>query len=107
MIIEDTGLCALCGKRYAQEEHHLIFGTFGRSIADEDGITLPVCSICHRLAEKPLDRIHGNPMAERLSKFCGQLAWENDWIIKMSDLGPYARQRVEEAFRKRYGRLYL
>ena len=105
MITDGTGLCALCGRRYVEEEHHLLFGTYGRALAEEDGITIPACKICHRLAEKTQDRIHDNPIAERLSKMLGQSIWGEQWLLQYSDLGRDAKQRKDDAFRKRYGKL--
>lgn len=84
--------CAFCGKP-TNEKHHLIFGTAGRALADKDGLTIPCCDNCHRM-NRTTERIHGNPMAEKMSKMMGQLAFE-------------AYIGTREEFRKRYGVSYL
>lgn len=85
-------LCALCGKP-AEAEHHLIFGTSARSLAEEDGLKIPVCNNCHTMG-KLTERIHDNVAAERLSKMLGQAIYEG----QIGD---------RESFRKRYGKSYL
>ena len=107
MITKADKICAICGKP-AECTHHLIGGTGKRKLADEDGLTIPLCNSCHNMAVKATERIHGNPMAEILSKMLGQLAWEMRYIEKQvelpfDDLGTEAR----EAFLKRYGKRYL
>lgn len=95
--------CAFCG-RPATEEHHLVFGGTGganRKLADEDGIILPVCPGCHRL--KPVkEKIHDNPMAEKLSRMAGQLAFEKRRCAEGA-----TEEDAREMFRKRYGVSYL
>lgn len=55
------------------------------------------------MAIKPVDRIHGNSVAEKLSKMLGQALFERDYIILNKCEGEEARG----AFMKRYGRSYL
>ena len=73
--------------------HHLIFGNGLRSLAEEDGIKVPMCNKHHNMGAN-LEKIHGNPMAEKLSKMLGQAIWENHYGSR-------------EDFRKRYGKSYL
>nr|DAW76340.1 MAG TPA: CcmH protein [Caudoviricetes sp.] len=47
-------------------------------------------------------RIHGNPMAEAMSKIIGQLAWEKRAVAEGQ-----TEEEAREAFRKRYGESYL
>lgn len=84
--------CIFCGKP-AEAEHHLLFGTSMRALAEKDGLKVPVCNDCHNMGDK-LNRIHDNPMAEKLSKMLGQAIYE-----------AYIGDR--EQFRKRYGRSYM
>lgn len=95
--------CAFCGSP-ASEEHHLVFGDMGgkiRRLAEEDGIKLPACPYCHTL--NPVkERIHDNPMAEKLSKMAGQLAFE-----KHACAQGVAEEEAREMFRRRYGVSYL
>lgn len=90
--------CAFCGKP-CDTEHHLLFGTGYRQLADEDGLKLPTCDDCHVIGK---NRIHDNPMAEKLSKICGQLAYEKQ---KCSE--GFTPDEAREMFRKRYGRSFL
>ena len=85
-------ICFFCG-RPAEGEHHLLFGNGIRKLADEDGLKIPMCSNCHTTG-KLTERIHDNPIAERLSKMLGQAVYE-------SKIGS------REEFRKRYGKSYL
>ena len=96
-------ICAMCGKPY-ECGHHLIFGTSARKLADEDGLILSMCNNCHNMAVDATERIHGNPMAEKLSKMLGQALWEREYI---SDYLPEQQIGAREAFRKRYGRSWL
>lgn len=98
-------------QRAAECVHHLVFGSGKRKLADEDGLTIPLCHDEHNMGQI-CDRIHGNPAAEKLSKMLGQVAWESCYLAKKlaeltgqsaSDLTSEAR----EAFRKRYGQSYL
>lgn len=92
IVTEYTDICLFCG-RPAECEHHLIFGNGLRKLADGDGLKVPSCNKCHNMGQIN-DRIHDNPMAEKLSKMLGQAIWES-------------RYGDREAFRKRYGKSYL
>lgn len=76
-------------------------------------LKVPVCNNCHNMGQK-LCRIHENPMAERMSKMIGQLAWEREWLLKntvtINSKGQMAKVEgnvVRSQFMKRYGRSYL
>lgn len=100
IVTKYTKNCAFCG-RQTESPHHLIFGKGYRKLADEDGLTLPACDDCHMLNEL-IRRIHDNPMAEKLSKMCGQLAYEKNKVAEgMSE------DDAREMFRKRYGQSFL
>lgn len=92
ILTDYDGICAFCGAP-AECEHHLIFGNGKRALAEEDGLKLPSCNNCHNMASI-LERIHDNPMAEKLSKMLGQMAYE-------SKIGS------REDFMRRYGKSYL
>lgn len=62
-------------------------------MAEEDGIKVPSCNRCHNIGMVK-ERIHDNPMAEKLSKMLGQAIYEKE-------IG------TREDFRKRYGKSYL
>lgn len=98
-ITEYNEYCLFCG-RPVEAKHHLIGGP-NRKKAEEDGLKIPCCNNCHNIGDV-LTRIHGNPMAEMMSKMMGQLAWE-----KRAVAGGKTEKEAREAFRSRYGISYL
>ena len=100
ILTDNNEYCFFCG-RPAECQHHLIFGSSNRKLADDDGLKVPSCNRCHNMG-KISGRIHDNPMAEKMSKMIGQLVWENKGVA--SGLSPYG---ARELFRKRYGKSYL
>ena len=92
IVTEYRKNCIFCG-RPTEEEHHLLFGTSARRLAEEDGLKVPCCSGCHT-ANRVRERIHDNPMAEKLSKMLGQAMYE-------------AKIGSREEFRERYGVSYF
>lgn len=113
IVTEHDTICFICG-RAAEAEHHLIFGTSGRELSEKDGLKAPICNNCHNMGEK-LKRIHDNPMAERMSKIIGQLAWERQWILKDAVHDPDGETEAQalegriarKEFMRRYGMSYL
>ena len=101
ILTKYTGFCMFCGKP-TTEEHHFCFGRGIRELADKDGIKGNVCRNCHTTGWPVSSRIHDNPMAEKLSKIVGQLAWEKHAVA-----GGMTEDEAREAFRKRYGVSYL
>ena len=85
-------------------DHHLIFGSGLRKLADEDGLIIPLTNREHNLGNDT-EKIHGNQAAEKLSKMVGQLAYEKEFYKKA--LGAGKEDPAREAFRKRYGISYL
>lgn len=83
IVTDYPEICFICG-RPSEAEHHLVFGTAGRELSEKDGLKVPVCNNCHNMGEI-LMRIHGNPMAERMSKIIGQLAWEKEYALQKAD----------------------
>jgi hypothetical protein len=92
IVTEYTKICFFCGKP-AECDHHLIFGNGLRELAEQDGLKIPSCNKHHNMGANT-EKIHGNPMAERLSKMLGQAIWEKHYGTR-------------EDFRKRYGQSYL
>lgn len=90
------GYCFFCG-RPSQAEHHLLFGRGIRNLAEEDGLKVDVCDRCHNIG-KLLEKIHDNPMAEKLSKMLGQAFYERNECAKGATL-----DEAREKFRRRYG----
>lgn len=91
--------CFFCGTPCVNGEHHLIFG-IGRKYAEEDGLKVPICDRCHTTGEVK-ERIHDNPMAEKLSKYLGQAFYERNECAKGATI-----DEAREKFRKRYGRSF-
>jgi hypothetical protein len=100
ILTEYTDYCLFCG-RPTTATHHLLFGRGIRPLADRDGLTIPICDGCHNMGDK-LERIHDNPMAEKMSKIIGQLAYEKR---KVSE--GMTEEQARESFRKRYSNSYL
>lgn len=92
IVTEYVDVCFFC-EAPAECEHHLIFGNSQRDLADKDGLIVPSCNKHHNTGSIP-ERVHNNPMAEKLSKMLGQAIWES-------------HHGDREAFRKRYGKSYL
>ncbi len=92
IVTEQKEMCFFCG-RPAECEHHLLFGNDARKLSEQDGLKLPVCNNCHNMG-KVAERIHDNPMAEKLSKILGQVIYEE-------------KIGSREEFRTRYGKSYL
>lgn len=92
IVTEYAEYCIFCGKP-TKEEHHLVFGNGRRDKAEKDGLKVPCCSECHTMNHNT-QKIHNNPMAEKLSKMLGQAIYE-------------AKIGSREDFRQRYGESYL
>lgn len=92
IVTDYTEICFFCDKP-SEAEHHLLFGQGIRTLAEEDGIKVPICNKCHNMG-MVIERIHDNPMGEKLSKMLGQAIWESHYGDR-------------EAFRKKYGKSYL
>ncbi|MCR5236236.1 MAG: hypothetical protein K6E34_03410 [Lachnospiraceae bacterium] len=101
MLSEYENLSAFSASR-AECRHHLIFGTGLRRLAEEDGLWIPLTNNEHNMSPDPTMRIHGNPVAEKLSKMCGQLAWEMQAVAQGA-----SEIDARDAFRRRYGISYL
>jgi len=98
ILTKYTENCIICGMPIEEIKncHHLIFGRGMRNLADEDGLTLPMCPFCH-------DELHKkSSVAAELSKICGQLAFEKSLCEK-----GVSADNAREYFRKRYGKSYL
>lgn len=100
IVTKYTEYCLFCGKPL-EAEHHLLFGNGMREFADQDDVKVPICNRCHNMGPL-LERIHENPMAEKLSKMCGQLAFEKKMVAEGQ-----TEDEARETFRRRYGRSYL
>ena len=106
-------ICFFCG-RPAEGSHHLIFGTAGREQAEKDGLKVPICNNCHNMGEVSR-RIHGNPMAERVSKLLGQAVWDKQGSIWDAVHDPDEEEEIQsleariarKEFMSRYGKSYL
>lgn len=106
VITEYTELSAFSAQP-KECEHHLVFGSGLRQLADEDGLILPLTNYEHNTG--PLtERIHENPAAEKLSKMLGQIAYEKERYRQALELlGEIEGDPAREDFRQRYGISYL
>ena len=92
-------------------DHHLIFGSGSRKLADQDGLIIPLTNREHTTGAI-CERIHDNPAAEKLSKMLGQVAWEEQYLAQSletlsEESIQYWKRAAREAFRKRYMISYL
>lgn len=92
IVTEYGDICIFCGNP-RECDHHLLFGTGLRDLAEKDGLIVPSCNRCHNTGGTA-ERIHDNVMAERLSKMLGQAMYE-------------AKIGTRDDFRARYGKSYL
>ena len=102
-------ISAFSGRTDNLVPHHLLFGKGIRSLAEEDGIWIPLTTDEHTASSRgTIYQIHDNPAAEKLSKMCGQLAWEKHYIAEKRGL-PFEdiEEEAREAFRKRYQNSWL
>lgn len=114
---EKTRICAMCNRVCQTVEHHLIFGSGMRQLADEDDLIIDLCEECHTSASKLTEQIHSNVAAERLSKMLGQMMYERNQLAKMlggtmadctrTDYAEIYKDEVKASFMKRYGRSFL
>lgn len=108
IVTKYTNISAFSGLP-AECEHHLIFGKGYKPLADEDGLIIGLLHREHNLSSKgTINQIHENPAAEKLSKMCGQLAWEKHYIAEKRGL-PFEdiEEEAREAFRTRYKKSWL
>ncbi len=90
-------------------DHHLIFGSGLRKLAEEDGLFIPLTNKEHNMGQNT-ERIHGNQAAEKLSKMLGQVTWEKEYyrsILESVDGLEKGEDPAREKFRRRYGISYL
>lgn len=99
IITEYNEYCIFCG-RPVEATHHLIGGA-NRKKAEADGLKIPCCNNCYNMGQAT-ERIHGNPMAEKMSKMMGQLAWEKRAVAQGK-----TEEQARNDFRGRYGVSYL
>lgn len=93
MITEYEDYCILCNKPRTAI-HHCVFGVGRRNLADEDGLTMPLCDSCHRA-------IHQGKM-QTLSKIIGQLLYERNKCAEGMTV-----EKARESFLRRYRESYL
>ena len=93
MITEYADYCILCNKPRT-DIHHCVFGVAKRKLADQDGLTMPLCASCHRA-------IHQGKM-QTLSKIIGQLLYERNKCAEGMTV-----EEARESFRKRYSESFL
>lgn len=103
-VVTEYENISVFSQRPAECKHHLVGGSGLRKLAEEDGLTIPLTNSEHNMAPDATDRIHGNPIAEKLSKMLGQAIWEKEWYRKFYKGNEDA---ARESFRQRYGESYL
>lgn len=87
-IISDKKECFLCGQTYGLEVHHCIHGYGRRKLADQDGLTVYLCRVCH-------SRLHDLGIHDTDLKMLAQRKWQDHY------------HKTKTAFIVRYGKSYL
>lgn len=73
-IICNGDCCYLCGSTRGLERHHCLYGTANRKLADKYGLTVMLCSRCHRDTKCG---VHGlNKEADLRLKMVAQITFE-------------------------------
>lgn len=86
----------------------MCFGRGIRVLAEQDGLWIPLTNSEHNMSPYGnLYQIHDNPVAEKLSKIAGQLAWEKEYYRQLCTTAGNIQDDAREEFRKRYGISYL
>lgn len=85
----DSNQCFLCGKYSHYLETHHIFGGPNRKLSDKDGLTVKLCSDCHRLGP---NSAHRSKETRHYLHFMGKQA--------------FLRTHTPAEFLERYGRNY-
>lgn len=103
IITKFDELCVICN-RPATDHHHCLKGVKQRSLADEDGLILPLCREHHQGNLS----VHNTKELNVLCQIIGQLAWERDYLIKKYEL-PFDDLSTEcrAAFMERYSKGYI
>jgi hypothetical protein len=93
-IIKGTqkGICYLCRRFGATEEHHIFGGVANRKKSERDGLKVDLCHFCHN---EPPNGVHFNKDRNNRLRQIGQRAW-------MERYG-----KTIEDFIKEYGKNYL
>ena len=81
------GVCLLCGKTGPTEKHHLMSGTANRRLAEEDGLFIYLCPMCHQI-------VHMDPKVNRTTKAFAEKLWRDYY------------GKSKEEFIKRYGKSF-
>ena len=85
------GVCYICGKYCQTENHHIFFGKGNRNLSDQYGLTVFLCTHCHR--EGPA-AAHKSEDTRRMLERLGQEEFERQ-------IG------TREEFRQIFGSNYL
>lgn len=93
-IIKGTqkGVCYLCRRFGATEEHHIFGGVANRKKSERDGLKVDLCHFCHN---EPPNGVHFNKDRNIRLRQIGQRTW-------MEKYG-----KTIEDFIKEYGKNYL
>lgn len=94
-VTDETNVCLICGWNPAENTHHLICGTYGRTFSDEYGLMIPLCATCH-------NELHASGVAMKLSKMLGQAIWEKNYYKDLY----YGLNRDEDEARERFTEIH-
>lgn len=88
IVTTEYNKCFVCGSERNLECHHVFFGTGNRKLSDKYGLTVPLCSYCHR----GQNGVHHNKQLDLNIKRYAQLQFEKE----------YSFEKFMEVFKKNY-----
>lgn len=98
IVTPDTCHCLICGNPNVVM-HHLISGTSGRKLADQDKLVVPLCPKHHNMDSK--ESVHLNATVEKWAKMVGQLSYELNEVSQGLTVDE-ARKKFFDRYRKFY-----
>lgn len=88
IVTTEYNKCFVCGSEQNLEVHHCIGGVANRKLSDKYGLTVPLCSYCHR----GIHGVHNNYKLDLHIKQYAQMMFEKE----------YSFERFMEVFKKNY-----
>lgn len=98
IITKNLSVCYMCGSHDGVQLHEIFFGP-NRARSKEDGMVVPLCSLCHKDSPRA---VHRNATTDSALKKVG----EKYWILANCDSDDTA-EKGREKFIKRFNRNYL
>ena len=98
--------CIICGSP-AVEQHHVIYGTGGRKVSDQEGLIIPLCHYHHSVFAHNTDGKH--EMESKCIQMMGEWCWiANDLMDFIQNLGGdiTSKERMLEVEKEKFRELF-